>query len=114
MKSIPKRGKVNFNYGSLVIPISLQKMSKNAVAKIVAREASRLNLKVHSVTTGWSTSGIDLGSRSMRPLKQPKAAMVIGTGTRSYEAGEVWHLLDTRIGMPITKLPVRQSIEGFT
>ena len=33
--------------------------------------------------------------------------MVIGTGTRSYEAGEIWHLLDTRIGMPITKLPVR-------
>jgi hypothetical protein len=100
-------GKVNFSYGSLVIPVSLQKLSKEALAKIVASEASRLNLKVHSATTGWSTSGIDLGSRSMRPLKQPKAAMVIGTGTRSYEAGEIWHLLDTRIDMPITKLPVR-------
>jgi hypothetical protein len=100
-------GKVNFSYGSLVIPVSLQKLSKEALAKIVTREASRLNLKVHSATTGWSTSGIDLGSRSMRPLKQPKAAMVIGTGTRSYEAGEIWHLLDTRIDMPITKLPVR-------
>ncbi len=102
-----EEGKVNFSYGSLVIPVSLQKLSKEALAKIVAREASRLNLKVHSATTGWSTSGIDLGSRSMRPLKQPKAAMVIGTGTRSYEAGEIWHLLDTRIDMPITKLPVR-------
>ena len=102
-----KKGKVNFSYGSLVIPVSLQKISKDALAKIIEREASRLNLKVHSATTGWSTSGIDLGSRSMRPLKQPKAAMVIGTGTRSYEAGEIWHLLDTRIDMPITKLPVR-------
>jgi hypothetical protein len=33
--------------------------------------------------------------------------MIIGNGTSSYEAGEVWHLLDTRVGMPITKLPVR-------
>ena len=30
--------------------------------------------------------------------------MIIGNGTRSYEAGEVWHLLDTRVGMPITKI----------
>ena len=33
--------------------------------------------------------------------------MIIGKGIRSYEAGEVWHLLDTRVGMPITK--VRQN-----
>ena len=33
--------------------------------------------------------------------------MLIGNGVRSYEAGEVWHLLDTRVGMPITK--VRQD-----
>ena len=33
--------------------------------------------------------------------------MLIGTGVRSYEAGEVWHLLDQRVGMPITKIPLR-------
>jgi hypothetical protein len=30
--------------------------------------------------------------------------LLIGDGVRSYEAGEVWHLLDTRVGMPITKV----------
>ena len=30
--------------------------------------------------------------------------MLIGNGVRSYEAGEVWHLLDTRVHMPITKI----------
>ena len=30
--------------------------------------------------------------------------MFIGNGVSSYEAGEVWHLLDTRVEMPITKL----------
>lgn len=30
--------------------------------------------------------------------------MLVGDGVSSYEAGEVWHLLDTRTKMPITKL----------
>ncbi|MDZ7649884.1 MAG: hypothetical protein U5K54_23605 [Cytophagales bacterium] len=30
--------------------------------------------------------------------------MPIGAGVSSYEAGEVWHLLDQRIGMPISKV----------
>jgi len=48
--------------------------------------------------------GIDLGSNNFRVLKKPKVAMLIGEGVNSYEAGEVWHLLDTRIHMPITKI----------
>ena len=54
----------------------------------------------------------------MMPLKTPKAAMLIGTGTRSSESGEIWHLLDTRVGMPITKLPLRNlsrvSLDKYT
>jgi hypothetical protein len=33
--------------------------------------------------------------------------MLIGDGVYSYEAGEVWHLLDTRVHMPISKLQLR-------
>jgi hypothetical protein len=33
--------------------------------------------------------------------------MLVGTGVSSYEAGEVWHLLDQRVGMPISKIPIR-------
>jgi hypothetical protein len=101
------KGVKQFNYGSLIVPISLQKKSPSAVQEILEREAQKFNLTVYAAATGWSSSGVDLGSRFMMPLKTPKAAMIIGNGTRSYEAGEVWHLLDTRIGMPITKIPVR-------
>jgi hypothetical protein len=30
--------------------------------------------------------------------------MLVGEGVSAYEAGEVWHLLDTRVHMPITKV----------
>ena len=50
---------------------------------------------------------MDLGSGNVLPINKPNAMMLIGTGVRSYEAGEVWHLLDQRVGMPITKIPLR-------
>ena len=34
--------------------------------------------------------------------------MIIGQGVTSGEAGEVWHLLDQRVGMPITKVDLNQ------
>jgi 16S rRNA G966 N2-methylase RsmD len=111
------RGQRNYNYGSLILPVSLQKHTPEAIATLLAQLSKQLNIEIAAATTGWSTSGVDLGSRFMIPLKTPKAAMLIGTGTRSNEAGEIWHLLDTRVGMPITKLPMRNlsrtSLDGY-
>jgi hypothetical protein len=42
----------------------------------------------------------------VRTLKKPEAIMIIGTGVAASEAGEVWHLLDQRLSMPITKADV--------
>jgi hypothetical protein len=95
------------NYGSLVVPVTLQKKSADEVFQILQDAQKRFEVPIYGLSTGYSTKGIDLGSRSVRPLEKPKAVMLIGTGTRAYEAGEVWHLLDTRIHMPITKLPMR-------
>lgn len=94
-------------YGSLVVPVSLQKKNADEVFEILRKAQERFQVPMYALSTGYSSQGIDLGSRFVRPLEKPKAAMLIGTGTRSYEAGEVWHLLDTRVHMPITKLPMR-------
>ena len=65
------------------------------------------DVDIYSVDSGLSSSGVDLGSGNVLPINKPNAMMLIGTGVRSYEAGEVWHLLDQRVGMPITKIPLR-------
>ena len=62
---------------------------------------------MYGLNSGYNSKGIDLGSGSVLPIKKVKAAMLIGNGTSSYEAGEVWHLLDTRMDMPISKIPMR-------
>jgi hypothetical protein len=96
-----------FNYGALVIPVSLQKKSTDEVYRIIQQAQQKFQVPAYGVPTGYNLKGIDLGSRNIKTLKSPKAAMLIGQGVRSYEAGEVWHLLDTRVGMPITKIPMR-------
>ncbi|MEX0315459.1 MAG: M14 family zinc carboxypeptidase, partial [Allomuricauda sp.] len=100
-------GNKSFNYGALVIPVSLQKKNADEVFKRIQEAQQKFQVPVYATNSGYSVKGIDLGSRYVSALKKPKAAMIIGDGVRSYEAGEVWHLLDTRVHMPITKIPVR-------
>lgn len=97
-------GNTKFNYGSLMIPVSKQKKSIAEVYKIVSESQRKFSVPMYSVKTGFSLKGIDLGSNNFKVLKKPKAALLIGNGVSSYEAGEVWHLLDTRMDVPITKI----------
>jgi len=97
-------GNKKFNYGSIMVPVSKQEKDAEEVFTIVKEAQLRFKVPVYATNTGFSTSGVDLGSRNLQYIEQPKAAMIIGDGVNSYEAGEVWHLLDTRIGMPITKI----------
>ena len=106
--SIPANGKeTNFNRGTLFIPASLQKVSTNSLYETVNSVSEKYKVQVHSVNTGFMTKGKGLGSRSLIPLKKPKVMILVEGTVSSYEAGEVWHLFEQRINMPITKVPER-------
>ena len=95
-----------FGYGTVVVSVQQQKLSSEKVYEIIQAASIEANLEVHSISTGFSNAGIDLGSNYVRTLKKPEAIMIIGTGVAASEAGEVWHLLDQRLSMPITKADV--------
>jgi hypothetical protein len=111
-------GLIPFDYGSLVIPVSLQKISPKELFNKLENIQNKFQVNIYSAPSGLSSGGIDLGSRYVSPLKKQKAMMLVGTGVRSYEAGEVWHLLDQRVGMPISKIPIRNfdrvSLDTYT
>jgi hypothetical protein len=98
------KGETDFNYGSLLIPVSKQEKTSAEVYQIISEAQEKFNVPVFGTNSGYSIKGIDLGSNNFKVLEKPKVAMFIGEGVNSYEAGEVWHLLDTRIHMPITKI----------
>jgi hypothetical protein len=96
--------KETFSYGSLVIPVTPQKMNADQLYEILVKAQKKHQIQIHQLDSGYSITGVDLGSGYIKSLKKPKALTFIGNGIRSYEAGEVWHLLDTRVHMPITKV----------
>ena len=112
-KSIKK-----FNYGSVLIPVSKQNISSEKLFSIVKEMQEKYDVPVYNSESGYSINGIDLGSNNFRINKPVKVAMLIGEGVNSYEAGEVWHLLDIRIGMPLTKIRLDQfsriSLDKYT
>ncbi|MEN9949924.1 MAG: hypothetical protein RLY85_676, partial [Bacteroidota bacterium] len=93
-----------FGYGSIVISVQQQKLDATRLHQAVTKAAIASKIVVDAVETGYNAGGIDLGSGYVRTLKKPEALMLIGTGVVAAEAGEVWHLLDQRLQMPITKV----------
>ena len=70
------------------------------------------------LTSGLIPDAPDLGSASHPELQRPEVPIAVGSGVSAYEAGEIWHDLDTRMGLPAT-LVERDRIEsmdltGFT
>ena len=80
--------------------------------------AERDGVDFYATQTGLTPNGIDLGSEKFKKIRQPKVLMLSGTGVQSTDAGEIWHLLDTRINIPLTFADIetanRVALEKYT
>lgn len=97
-------GNKKFDYGTISIPVKLQKADHENVYNTVKTIAENNGLKAYSVKTGNVVSGSDLGSSRMPVVTKPSVAMLVGTGVNATDAGEIWHLLDQRMNIPATHL----------
>ncbi|MBW3468034.1 M14 family zinc carboxypeptidase [Arthrospiribacter ruber] len=99
-------GEREFTAGTMIIPTGFQTMSPEELREKIQNAAEEAGVHVFGTGTGFSVSGIDLGSNNVGAVRNPKVIMLIGQGTSQYEAGEIWHLLDTKVGMPISKVDI--------
>ncbi|MGB3727576.1 MAG: M14 metallopeptidase family protein [Glaciecola sp.] len=93
-------GKQEFARGTVVIPKAL-KQPTNLIA-ILNNSAEQHNVALHTINSGLTSKGIDLGSRQFAKVDKPEVLLVGGKGTSSYEVGEIWHYLDTKVGVAAT------------
>lgn len=104
-----------FPRGTLVIPVQQQKIDGDKLMEAIKKVSQATGLDFYPVESGLTSKGIDLGSGSVRTIPRPKVLMPIGNGVAPGEAGEAWHVLDQRIGMPITKVDMANfSRTNFT
>jgi len=95
-----------FGYGTSVLPVHLQRLSSDSLYRLAQKASQATGIAIHALATGRSIDGIDMGSGYVRTMRKPEMAMIVGMGLAATEAGEIWHLLDQRIHMPVSKLDV--------
>lgn len=95
-----------FDYGTVLLPVANQVLKSDEIFKLLENLSQELKVEVTGMKTGL-TSGINLGSPNMEALKQPKIGLMVGEGIRSYDAGEIWHMFDSRLEIPVTKLDTK-------
>ncbi len=93
---------IQFGYGSILVPVANQQQGADQVYRLMQEAAAMMGDKIYAVHTSFSEEGIDLGSGRFAALRKPEVLMIIGQRINSREAGEAWHLLDYRFGMPVS------------
>ena len=92
-----------YDYGTIMVPVQNQNLDASELHSFLRQVAQESHIDITAVGTGL-TKGIDLGSNDFDPIKKQKIAILVGDGIRSYDAGEIWHLFDTRYNIQLTKL----------
>ena len=94
----------DYDYGTILIPV--QNNNHVKLNELLNDISSNCNIEINPVKTGYA-EGPDLGSNNFRRLYKKNVAMLVGDGITAYDAGEIWHLLDTRFELSLTKLDIR-------
>lgn len=88
------KGDNEFSKGSLVILVGRNLDKSETIQNDIATIADEVGVLVHGFDTGRMDAGSDLGSPSMRPVEQPKVALMVDSPFNSYSAGQLWFLFD--------------------
>ena len=92
-----------FDRGAIFVPLSGQKVDVDEIHAIALRAAEADGVDIVSVESGDAAPGVgDLGSRgSVRSLAKPTVLMLFDDGVARYSAGQLWHLLDHKMHVPV-------------
>jgi uncharacterized membrane protein len=92
-----------YDRGSLIITRSDNKNIEKFTQKISSL-ANEMKISVTSLSSGFSTSGVDLGSPDVKEIKMPKVAVISGNATSSLGFGELWYFFEQELKFPVTNI----------
>ena len=93
----------SYDYGTIIIQVQNQKLDSKELHSFLSSISKSCRISIAGVRTGLN-DGIDLGSPQFKQVRLPEVALLVGKGISSYDAGEIWHLLDQRFDIFVTKL----------
>lgn len=103
-----------FDRGTIIIPLASRNaastVTPDQIRSLIDRVVAEDHVIVHGVDTGLTPAGGDLGGPTSPVLVKPEVALLSGPGTRAYEVGETWHVLNERFGIPVSLV----DADGFS
>ena len=110
-EKVIKNGKLTLPRGSMIIYKGDQ--DQENYEKILLELADKNNIELHSIYSGISEFGPDLGSDSVKLIKEKKVAIISGEDSSnmvsSLNYGAIWHFFEQELKYPLTHL----NIENF-
>ncbi|MEM9837281.1 MAG: zinc carboxypeptidase, partial [Bacteroidota bacterium] len=105
-KPFTGRDGIEYDRGTLMIPaVNQGEMTTDEVYAIIQEVEAATGLDIIDMSTGTVNEGLMMGSRSAyTTMEKPEVLLLVGSGINNFDAGEVWHLLDQRFDMPVTKM----------
>ncbi|EAP90846.1 Secreted protein containing N-terminal Zinc-dependentcarboxypeptidase related domain [Oceanicaulis sp. HTCC2633] len=98
------RGDQEIGRGAVMIELRRQPLNAQDIHALLTRAALEDGVKVHAVTSGSTSRGSDLGGFALSNVEKPEVLLVTGRGISPGDAGEVWHLLDHDMHMPVSMI----------
>lgn len=95
-----------FERGAILVPVEGQDKNGDQIGVFIREIAEQDGIDVYAFNTGLDYRGVSLGSNSFQVLKKPEIALLVEGGVSPNDAGEIWHLLDTRFNIPVTMMPL--------
>jgi len=99
-------GQVEFGRGTILIPVPYQDIDADEVYATVIKASKEAGINIFPVTSSNSPDGPWLGSNNFASISKPSVLLLTGDGVSSSVAGEIWHLFDTKLNMPVTKVDI--------
>jgi hypothetical protein len=99
-------GGKKFDRGTILIPLGIQEKSESLIEYVLEQVVTEDGIDVHAISSGLDYKGSSLGSGAFITVRKPEIAMLVDGGVSGNDAGEMWHLFDTRFKVPVTLLPL--------
>lgn len=95
---------VSLERGAIFIPVTTADADPALLHQTAITIAREDKITVHALTSGNAIAGVgDLGSTgSVRTLTKPKILLLFDDGSSRYGAGQLWHLLDRKMQIPVS------------
>lgn len=95
----------NYPLGTILIPVAIQRQNTEQLYNILRAIQSSTGVPIYNLKSGYTT-GVNLGSPQFATIKPQKVLLLVGDGVNGYDAGEVRHLMDYRMAIPMTSVNI--------